>query len=53
MRVKVVVNVAASSGVSRVELVSLSRLGASGGERDGRKGNADGLGDGSHDECRC
>lgn len=45
---EVVVHVVASSNVTRVELVSLSRLSTIGGECDGRKGEADGFGDGSH-----
>ncbi len=46
----VVVHVAASSGVTRVELMSLSRLDAGRGKGDSHKGSADGLGDGSHDD---
>lgn len=45
---KVVVHVAASSGVSRVELMSLSGLGGCSGKSDGGKGHADGLSDRSH-----
>lgn len=50
MRVEVVVHVAASSGVSGVELVSISRLNANRGEGDSREGHTDGLGDGGHGE---
>lgn len=50
MRVKVVVDVATSSGVARVKLVGLGGLGARGGEGDGGKRHAYGLCDGSHDD---
>ena len=47
---KVVVHIAAGSGVSSVELVSLSRLSTNRGEGNSREGCADGPGDGSHGE---
>lgn len=53
MRVKVVVHVDASSGMSRVELMGLSRLAAEGGEGDSREGYANGLSDRSHGVERC
>lgn len=54
MRVDVEVHVAASSGVSRVELVSVGRLNAADrGDGKSREGHADGLGDGGHDGGGC
>lgn len=47
---KVVVDVATSSGVARVKLMGLGGLSARGGEGDGGKRHADGLCDGSHDD---
>lgn len=46
---KVVVHVAASSGVTRVELMSCSGLEGGRSQCDGRECRADSLSDGSHD----